>query len=74
MILSKEDIEFIEYSKAQMDKGRYSDIQKLTEVYNRCYSDLPNYKAVQSTNCSSCIRHRIGKLYGDMQNALNDIR
>lgn len=66
MILSSEDIEFIRFSKDCLNKGRYSDISRLTEVYNRCFADRVNFKPVQNTQCSSCVRHRICELYSEM--------
>ena len=73
MILSDEDIEFIRFSKDCLNRGRYSDTKKLTEVYNRCFADRKNFKPIQNTNCGSCIRHRISELYGEMEIALGNL-
>ena len=73
MILSDEDIKFIKFSKDCIDRGRYSDTTKLTEVYNRCFSDRPNFRPIQPTTCGQCIRHRICELYGEMEIVLNKV-
>lgn len=74
MILSKEDIEFIKFSKECLNKGRYSDTNKLTEVYNRCFGDRTNFKPIQNTNCGSCIKHRISELYSEMDKVLQETK
>lgn len=74
MILSDEDIEFIEFSKDCINRGRYSDTTHLTEVYNRCFADRPNFRPVNNTNCGSCIKHRICELYGEMQIVLEKMK
>lgn len=71
MILSDEDIEFIRFSKDCLNRGRYPHTEKLTEVYNRCFADRPNFREIHNTNCSSCIKHRICELYGEMELILN---
>ena len=61
MVLSDEDIKFIKFSKDCIDRGRYSDTTKLTEVYNRCFSDRPRFRPIKNTNCGQCIK---GCLFG----------
>ena len=73
MVLSDEDIKFIKFSKDCIDRGRYSDTTKLTEVYNRCFSDRPNFRPIQGTTCGQCIRTRICELYGEMEIVLNKV-
>lgn len=73
MILSDEDIKFIKFSKDCIDRGRYSDTTKLTEVYNRCFSDRPRFRPIKNTSCGQCIRHRICELYGEMEIVLKKI-
>lgn len=73
MILSSEDIEFIKFSKDCVNKGRYSDANRLTEVWNRCYADQPNFRPVKTTMCGPCIRTRICQIYADMMAALKDV-
>ena len=73
MILSDEDIKFIKFSKDCIDRGRYSDTTKLTEVYNRCFADRPNFRPIQPTTCGQCIRTRICELYGEMEIVLNKV-
>lgn len=73
MILTDDNISFIRFAKDIMDKGRYCDTAKLTEVYNECFADRPNFKPVKNTNCGSCLRHRIGELYFEMQKVLTAV-
>ncbi|MBQ0088584.1 MAG: hypothetical protein KBT27_04555 [Prevotellaceae bacterium] len=72
MILTNEDIEFIKYSKEQLNKGRYSDIKKLNEVYNRVYVDNPNFKKENIPMCGPCIRRKICEMYNDMEIVLRE--
>lgn len=70
MILSDEDIAYIKWAKEIIDRAHYPDTKKITEVYNRCYSDRPNFKPVSHTNCGSCLRQRVLTLHRDMENIL----
>ena len=73
MILSDDDIKFIKFSKDCIDRGRYSDTTKLTEVYNRCFADRPRFRPIKNTNCGQCIRTRICELYYEMEIVLKKI-
>ena len=73
MVLSDDDIKFIKFSKDCIDRGRYSDTTKLTEVYNRCFADRPNFRPIQGTTCGQCIRTRICELYYEMEIVLKKI-
>ena len=73
MILSDDDIKFIKFSKDCIDRGRYSDTTKLTEVYNRCFADRPRFRPIKNTNCGQCIKARICELYYEMEIVLNKV-
>ena len=73
MILSSEDEEFIRFAKECMDRGHYAASAKITDAYNRCFSDRPNFKPRKNTNCGSCLRHMVGELYSSMAMALEQI-
>lgn len=73
MILSDDDIKFIKFSKDCIDRGRYSDTAKLTEVYNRCFSDRPRFRPIKNTNCGQCIKARICELYYEMEIVLKKV-
>lgn len=62
MTITSEDVKLIEKFIKIKNSGYYCNGGEVTAVYNRVLG-----KNVQSTNCSSCIRQRIGEL----ENALN---
>lgn len=57
MIFTQNDINLVKKLIDIKNRGYYASGQQVTELYNRCLQ-----KNVQSTNCSSCIRQRIGEL------------
>ena len=57
MIITSEDVKFIEKAIETRNKGWYIDGQQLTNVYNRVLN-----RSVPSTTCGSCIRQRINEL------------
>ena len=54
---TSDDIKMVEKFIDIRNRGYYADGGQVTELYNRVLE-----KNVSSTNCSSCIRHRIGEL------------
>lgn len=70
MILTDEDIEYINFAKSIIDKAHFPSSEKITEVYNRVYADKPNFRAVTSTNCGSCLRQRVLTMHRDLENVL----
>ena len=70
MILTDEDIEYIKFARSVLNKAHYPSSEKVTEVYNRVYSDSSTFKKLSNTSCGSCIRQRVMKMYTDMENVL----
>lgn len=70
MILTDEDIEYIKFARSVLNKAHYPSSEKVTEVYNRVYSDSSTFKKLSNTSCGSCIRQRVMKMYNDMENVL----
>ena len=62
MTLTKEDVEMIEGFQDILNRGKYASGRQVTEVYNRVFGTR-----LGVTNCSSCIRHRIGRLYSEVK-------
>lgn len=57
MKFTDEDIEAVEKFSSILNRGRYCNINEVTDTYNRVFE-----KAVRPTNCSSCIRQRVFEL------------
>lgn len=70
MILTDEDIEYIRFARSVLNKAHYPSSEKVTEVYNRVYSDSSTFKKLSNTSCGSCIRQRVMKMYNDMEDVL----
>lgn len=62
MTLTKEDVEMINGFQDILNRGKFASGKQVTEVYNRVFGTK-----LAATNCSSCIRHRIGKLYSEVK-------
>lgn len=60
-MITPEDKERIVIFKQALDKGSRVSGSEVTEVYNRVFNERK-----PSTNCSSCIRQRIGKLFNQL--------
>lgn len=60
-MITSEDKDRIVIFKQALDKGSRVSGREVTEVYNRVFNDRK-----PSTNCSSCIRQRIGKLFNQL--------
>lgn len=60
-MITPEDKDKIVRFKQALDKGSRVSGREVTEVYNRVFNDRK-----PSTNCSSCIRQRIGKLFNQL--------
>lgn len=55
--ITNEDYELIRKFETIRNRGFYADGKQVTDVYNRVLG-----KKLPSTNCSSCISHRIAEL------------
>ena len=60
--MTKEDVERIEGFQDILNRGKFASGKQVTEVYNRVFGTR-----LAVTNCSSCIRHRIGRLYSEVK-------
>lgn len=60
-MITPEDKDKIVRFKQALDKGSRVSGREVTEVYNRVFNERK-----PSTNCSSCIRQRIGKLFNQL--------
>ena len=59
MLLSKEDSEFIDFAYACINKAHYPSSKQTVDVYNKVFSDRPNFKPRGMTSCGSCIRQMV---------------
>ena len=66
MVLSDEDIEYIQWAKSVFDRSHFPQTEKITEVYNRVYSDRKNFRPIANTNCGSCLRTRVLQMHRDL--------
>lgn len=67
MTISEEDKELIIKLKGLLDGGKRANGTQVTMLYNRVFdSKLP------PTNCSSCVRQRISKLYNKLKAIENE--
>ena len=66
--ITNEDIEQIQKFKQIRDKGYYVSGADVTKLYNKVL-----HQNVEVTNCSSCIRRRIGELVHVMDTFLKQM-
>ena len=67
MTITEEDKELIIKLKGLLDGGKRANGSQVTMLYNRVFdSKLP------PTNCSSCVRQRISKLYNHLKQLENE--
>ena len=59
MIVSKEDLEFIDFAYGCVNKAHYPSSKQTVDVYNKVFSDRPNFKPRAMTSCGSCIRQMV---------------
>lgn len=59
MILTKEDIEFIDFAYGCINRAHYPASNKTVETYNRVFSDRPNFRPRGMTSCGSCLRQMV---------------
>ena len=59
MILSKEDSDFIDFAYGCINKAHYPSSKQTVDVYNKVFSDRPNFKPRAMTSCGSCIRQMV---------------
>lgn len=62
MTLTQEDVEMVKGFQDILNRGKFASGKQVTDVYNRVFGTK-----LAPTNCSSCIRHRIGKLYSEIK-------
>ena len=58
-IVSKEDLDYIEYAFSLINRARYPDFNKVDELHRRLL-----HSNVRPTNCGSCMRIRVCELKG----------
>ena len=66
--ITNEDVEQIKKFKQIRDKGYYVSGEDVTKLYNKVL-----HQNVEVTNCSSCIRRRIGELVHVMDTFLKQM-
>ena len=59
MIVSKEDLEFIDFAYGCINKAHYPSSKQTVDTYNKVFSDRPNFKPRVMTGCGSCIRQMV---------------
>lgn len=59
MILTKEDIEFIDFAYGCINRAHYPASNKTVETYNKVFSDRPNFRPRGMTSCGSCLRQMV---------------
>ena len=59
MILTKEDIEFIDFAYGCINRAHYPASTKTVETYNKVFSDRPNFRPRGMTSCGSCLRQMV---------------
>ena len=62
MIVSKEDLEFIDFAYGCINKAHYPSSKQTVETYNKVFSDRPNFRPRKMTSCGSCIRQMVLEL------------
>lgn len=56
MILTEEDIKFIDFAYGCINKAHYPSSQQTVDTYNKVFSDRKNFIKRNMTSCGSCIR------------------
>lgn len=59
MIITEEDIKFIDFAYACINKAHYPSTTQTVDTYNKVFSDRPNFKPRGMTSCGSCIRQMV---------------
>lgn len=59
MIVSKEDLEFIDFAYGCINKAHYPSSKQTVDTYNKVFSDRPNFRPRGMTSCGSCIRQMV---------------
>ena len=59
MIVTEEDIKFIDFAYGCINKAHYPSSKQTVDVYNKVFSDRPNFKPRGMTSCGSCIRQMV---------------
>lgn len=59
MIITEEDIKFIDFAYSCINKAHYPSTTQTVETYNKVFSDRPDFKPRGMTSCGSCIRQMV---------------
>lgn len=59
MIITEEDIKFIDFAYSCINKAHYPSTTQTVETFNKVFSDRPNFKPRGMTSCGSCIRQMV---------------
>ena len=62
MIITEEDIKFIDFAYSCINKAHYPSSKQTVDTYNKVFSDRPNFKPRAMTSCGSCIRQMVLEL------------
>ena len=66
-MITPEDKELIIRFKQLLDEGKRANGAQVTQCYNRVFNSK-----IAPTNCSSCVRQRISKLYNHLKQLENE--
>ena len=59
MIITEEDIKFIDFAYGCINKAHYPSSKQTVDTYNKVFSDRANFKPRAMTSCGSCIRQMV---------------
>ena len=59
MIITEEDIKFIDFAYGCINKAHYPSTTQTVDTYNKVFSDRPNFRPRAMTSCGSCIRQMV---------------
>ena len=59
MIITEEDIKFIDFAYGCINKAHYPSSKETVNTYNKVFSDRVNFRPRAMTSCGSCIRQMV---------------
>ena len=59
IIITEEDIKFIDFAYSCINKAHYPSTTQTVETYNKVFSDRPDFRPRGMTSCGSCIRQMV---------------
>ena len=59
MIITEEDIKFIDFAYGCINKAHYPSSKQTVNTYNKVFSDRSGFKPRAMTSCGSCIRQMV---------------